>query len=247
MKNKRVFVGGWDAVWSLTFLPLIVFSVVSWFYRSSGCYSLLECGADADDNLLRVGNSYWHILLMLLGVALLGVIAFYYIRQGAARERPDEFPVPRFVKIDKNGRDPTITLVVLMGAVVVITASLVSASIKYSQTRVGSCGSQERGIVFGSTFLQSRIRAVNQDPEKYPGMARMHMIDGQQCIKQDEQGNKKRVALPDEYIWYLTDILLLLLAVVGLYKWISWYFLSKKFKSDLLVNETHIDRESGIE
>ena len=212
IKNSPASVNpaSWDIPWTMLISAVVVGSISISFHNSSGCFTPFCQSGDEAAQWERIAMSYWAVLGLSLAFALAGAICYFYVSKQHWSSRPNEIPFPRFNRLEQDNRDPLLSKLIVGAILIIASFAFYSSSYKYSKSRVGVC---EAGNIksYGHSFISSRIETIGKP--KYP-LARTHMVKEMDC----ESGN-----LSQEYIWYLTDIIILIFIFVALVFWSLWF------------------------
>jgi len=204
----------WDTIWTMLVSATVIGSLAIIFHNSSGCFTPFCQTEGKAEQWERIAMSYWGLLGISLALAAAGAICYYYVANKHWAGRTNEIPFPRLNRIEDSSRDPLLSKLIL-GVVVIVTAfAFYSSSYKYSKSRVGTCEAGEI-VSYGSGFFSSRYEAIGKP--KSP-LSRTHMSAEMDC-KADE--------LSQEYIWYLTDVIILILLLLAVVYWILWFRLTR--------------------
>ena len=200
----------WDIPWTMLISAVVVGSISISFHNSSGCFTPFCQSGDEAAQWERIAMSYWAVLGLSLAFALAGAICYFYVSKQHWSSRPNEIPFPRFNRLEQDNRDPLLSKLIVGAILIIASFAFYSSSYKYSKSRVGVC---EAGNIksYGHSFISSRIETIGKP--KYP-LARTHMVKEMDC----ESGK-----LSQEYIWYLTDIIILIFIFVALVFWSLWF------------------------
>jgi hypothetical protein len=145
----------------------------------------------------QIVRAYFGLLVTLLTLTALLGLNLIYARRAKARGRSRWIPANTLFESEKE-RDPFLSLATVAVFYAVALATFIACSVRYADSRIHEW---DASTPLASSFLGSRMEAVGRGCSDPPCYAMHQRVDA---------GKKLTGAV--EYVWFLTDLVVLILA-----------------------------------